>query len=78
MQLGLTNPSRELHREGDLAMQEGRLEDALRAFLEALALNPLSAPLRFNVATTLRDLKRSEEALVWQRTRVRLHGSMRP
>lgn len=65
LQPNLLTQSATLHRLGDEHTQAGRLTDALKAFQGALALNPLSAPLRFNIATTLRDLKRFDEALTW-------------
>lgn len=37
---------------------------ALRSYRRALALDPLSAPLRFNIANTLRDLKRFGDAVL--------------
>lgn len=55
----------DLHREGDEHTQAGRFEEALKSFKSALALDPLSAPLRFNIATTLHALKRFKETVEW-------------
>lgn len=55
----------DLHREGDEHTQAGRFEEALKGFKGALALDPLSAPLRFNIATTLHALKRFKETVEW-------------
>jgi tetratricopeptide (TPR) repeat protein len=53
----------ELHQQGDLHTEAGRLEEALKSFRAALALDPLSVPLRFNIATTVRNLKRFDQAV---------------
>lgn len=55
----------DFHREGDEHTQAGRFEEALKSFKSALALDPLSAPLRFNIATTLHALKRFKETVEW-------------
>lgn len=59
------SPARTLHREADDHVSAGRLDEALRCFKAALQHDPLSPPLRFNVANVLRELKRYKEALEW-------------
>ncbi|HEV2532976.1 glycosyltransferase family 9 protein [Phenylobacterium sp.] len=53
----------ELHEGGDAHVQAGRFEDALAAYRAAVALEPASAPLHYNIGNMLRLLRRFEEAI---------------
>lgn len=59
----MADRARELHREGDEHYQAGRYEAALESWQAALALDPQSIPLHFNVGNALRYLRRRTEAI---------------
>jgi len=52
-----------LNQEGNLLYQEGKLEEALKRYAEALALDPASSALQYNLGNALCRAGRFEEAL---------------
>lgn len=60
-----TGEGHKFHVRGDEQIAAGKFAEALKSFRAALEHAPLSPPLRYNIATTLRELKRFKEALVW-------------
>lgn len=53
----------EQHARADALYEARQFGEALAAFQEALAANPGSVPLQFNIGNTLRELKRYREAV---------------
>ena len=59
----MSSDAHDLHVRADAQYEAGHYEEALQGFRDALALDPGSAPLRFNIGNALRHLKRFREAV---------------